>query len=158
MRQITSQVRTERILVYLVGIFILSQLLGLKVLTFNPNLILQVIGILLVTLGILISISARISLSSNWSAGYEYQVKEKQKLVNKGIYKSLRHPIYLGMILILTGAELVVNSYLWIASLVIMSYIMTRWAEREEKLLTDHFGGEYKNYMKKSKMFLPYVY
>ncbi len=112
---------------------------------------------MVVTIGMVVSISARIVLSTNWANAYEYQIKDKHELVTKGIYKYIRHQIYSGMWISFIGAEIIAGSWLWLFLflLLIPMYIQGRL---EEKLLTAHFGEKYKEYMKHSYMFIPYVF
>lgn len=158
-RKFSHQILIEKFLVYFTGIILITQLLGISILPIEWfNLALEMTGLIIFIAGFLVSVLARISLSSNWSAGYEYQIKKDHELIIKGIYEYIRHPIYLAIILMLVGIELVVGSHLWIAALMITSYVMINWANREEKLLTNHFGQKYKNYMKKTKKLIPFIY
>lgn len=98
-------------------IFVILLLLGLKLLpiaTIDPF---QYIGMGLVLFGILITVSARIALSTNWSNAYEYQIKKGQELVGHGIYAYIRHPIYSGMTIMFIGAAMIAGSWLWVSFL-----------------------------------------
>jgi protein-S-isoprenylcysteine O-methyltransferase Ste14 len=138
--------------------FLIFQLLGLTVLPIeNANIIPQSIGFLLIVLGTSLGISARKTIGTNWSHAAEYQVKKKQELVTSGVYAFIRHPIYAGLVLSFIGGELVAKSY--VAFFGILFFIGGYYQARlEEKLLTAHFGESYKTYMKRSKMFLPYLW
>ena len=131
------------------------QILGVNIYRFH-SLVSQIIGVLIVVCGTVVALWARKILGSNWANGYEYQVKEKQELVTTNIYSIVRHPIYLGLTLVLIGAELVAQSYLWISylGLFVVFYLQAR---REEKILLAYFGNEYRQYQKRTKMLIPYI-
>jgi protein-S-isoprenylcysteine O-methyltransferase Ste14 len=94
----------------------------------------------------------------NWAHGGEYQVKNNQELVTIGIYRYIRHPIYLGVMLAYGGGQIVAGSYLSMVFLVLFTYSSIVQAKKEEKLLLQHFGQEYEDYMRKTKMLIPFVY
>lgn len=159
----TLHVILERLLSYLTGVFLFAQLLGLNILPLGLShrsgvMVAQVSGFIFVILGFVISFSARVTLSSNWSGGYEYQIKQDHELITQGIYRYIRHPIYFGIILLVIGVELVVGSWLWIPAFIITPWVMISWAKREEKLLTQHFGQKYKDYMQKTKRLIPFLF
>lgn len=138
-------------------IFVLIQLLGITLFPMTHYIVaFQYIGVFLIFFGVLISVNARVVLSSNWSNAYEYQIKKGQKLVEQGVYAFIRHPIYSGMTFMFIGAEMVTGSWLWVSflGLFVGAYIQ---GKREEKILLAHFGEEYRKYMKKTKMLIPWV-
>lgn len=146
----------SRYVFLLIQILIVSQLLGLHILNIGEHvLIVQVVGLFVLSLGVGICYAARRELDSNWVSGEEYQVKQHQKLVTSGLYGYIRHPIYLGIALSFIGAEMVAGSYLFLAFL---PYIISGYfqAKREEKILLVHFG-QYKEYMRRTSMFIPHL-
>src|SRR5260221_12113784 len=91
----------------IVFLLVAIQLLGAPILQMSKNIqLFQYTGILLVLLGMAISVSARVVLSTNWSNAYEYQIKKDQELITTGIYSLIRHPIYSGMTISFIGAEM----------------------------------------------------
>ncbi len=140
-----------------ISFLIAFQLLGFKIFPIkNFSIIFGVLGFSIFLIGILISSLARITLGSSWTPGYNYQIKPNQLLITNGIYKYIRHPIYIGILLAYIGADLVAESYLSIILLILFIPIY-RQAKLEEGILLAHFGEKYKNYMKKSKMLLPFI-
>ena len=122
-----------------------------------PQFIVQGVGFIFVIIGASIAISARKTLGTNWANAYEYQVKKKQELVTNGIYSLIRHPIYSGLCLGLIGGELIAQSYLVVIGFVLLvgGYLQAR---QEETILEKHFGSEYRSYMKRTKMFIPFLW
>lgn len=134
----------------------LLQLLGLPVLVrFSAQI--QPIGFILCLVGFVVAIIARVTLGTNWANSHDYQIKKGQEIVTTGIYGYIRHPIYSSIMLFLLGAELVARSYL---VFVYLSFFLGAYlqARREERLLQQHFGKTYTTYMKRSKMFIPFIW
>jgi protein-S-isoprenylcysteine O-methyltransferase Ste14 len=76
-------------------------------------------------------------------------------LVTEGIYSAVRHPQYLGFLLITLGQFLVwptiPTAILW--PLLVVLY--RRQAKREEAILSEKFGERFRAYASKTPMFLP---
>ncbi|HVA96131.1 MAG TPA: isoprenylcysteine carboxylmethyltransferase family protein [Candidatus Acidoferrales bacterium] len=142
----------------IIEVVLLLQLLGLQILPLSGDpFLVQVIGFAIVVAGVSISFSARNTLGTNWTHAYEYQVKKGHSLVTSGIYAYIRHPIYTGLYLALIGGELVAQSY--VALLFLLLFIGGHWqARQEETLLLKYFGSSYKSYMKRTKMFIPFLW
>ncbi|HUR69379.1 MAG TPA: isoprenylcysteine carboxylmethyltransferase family protein [Candidatus Thermoplasmatota archaeon] len=90
---------------------------------------------------------------------YELRVEEGQRLVRTGLYARVRHPSYLGLLLIAVGAPLTLAS--WIGALVSLAILLPLIALRirdEERVLEEGFGAEYDRYRGESWRLLPYVY
>ena len=77
-------------------------------------------------------------------------------LVTEGPYAWMRHPIYLAFLLMQIAVLFLTSN--WVIGLsglaIIISVIAIRVPE-EEKRLIEHFGEQYKNYMKHSGSLLP---
>jgi protein-S-isoprenylcysteine O-methyltransferase Ste14 len=134
------------------------QLFGLQIFPLpSYTFLLQIIGFAIVVVGVSVSISARKTLGANWTHAYDYQVKREHALITNGIYSYIRHPIYTGLYIALIGGELVAQSY--VVLLFIFLFVGGYWqARQEEKALLSHFGNAYKAYMKRTKMFIPYLW
>jgi len=146
----------ERTLIKAVYFVIFIQLLGVNILQFSNNNFLVLSGFILSIIGIIISISARKEIAANWTCSDNYQIKKNHSLVTSGIYRYIRHPIYLGMGISFLGVELLVQSYL-IFFAPLGTLMIFYWAKREEALLTKHFKESYLKYKRKTKMFLPFI-
>jgi protein-S-isoprenylcysteine O-methyltransferase Ste14 len=153
-----STVRITRHGLWIVGVLIVIQLFfNIPILSIDTNLPIQEIGFLLVVLGLGLCIVARKQLDTNWANAWEYQIKKKHELVTRGVYAYIRHPIYTGIVTAVIGAELVAESYL---SIIFFSFFLVSYAQakKEEKILEEHFGKEYQQYRKRSKMLIPFVF
>lgn len=140
-------------------VFVCVQLAGVSVLPIPASyaFAFQVIGFMVMSIGCGICIWARYLLGANWVGGYEYQIKNEQILVTTGIYAYIRHPIYIGVFLLFIGGEMIAQSLLWI-SVLFMSIPLFLQAKREEVLLGKYFGNTYREYQKRTHMFIPFVW
>ena len=120
----------------------------------HPSL-LGALGVALFTVGLLVAVAARVRLGDNWSDIETAGVLEHQKLVADGVYSVIRHPIYLGDLLLLAGFELAQNSWLVLGVLPLLPVIL-RQAREEEKILVANLPG-YGDYCARTKRFIPFV-
>lgn len=78
-------------------------------------------------------------------------------LVSQGIYRYIRHPIYTSLILAALGAFLKKTSLIGLGLVVLTIIFLFFTARVEENEVILKFGEEYKNYIKKTKMFIPFI-
>jgi len=79
-------------------------------------------------------------------------------LVQDGIYKYVRHPLYLSLIMLAWGILLKHVTLLLLGVAVAVSVMLYLTARRDEKECISHFGKEYKDYMRKTQMFIPFLF
>lgn len=85
-------------------------------------------------------------LGKSWSP--TLQVQHEQRLVTEGIYHTLRHPIYASMWLYALAQVLMLGN--WVAGpagLVAVLLVQLVRIPREEQMMIEHFGEEYRRYM-----------
>lgn len=137
-------------------IFLFLQALFLNVLPIeDPPWFIRYLGLALFVTGLSVSISARICLGGNWSDLEDRQILPQQRLVTEGVYRYIRHPIYIGDLLLVTGFELALTSWLFVLGFLIAA-VVVRQAIAEEKLLARSFP-EYNEYCMRTKRFLPFL-
>ncbi len=85
-------------------------------------------------------------------------IQAGHELIDAGPYRRLRHPSYLGLILIFAGSPMVLGT--WFPLLALPGvFVAIKWRmDAEEELLQDHFGEAYKTYCAGKWRLLPYVY
>ena len=120
----------------------------------HTNLV-GIIGLIPCLLGLAISIWSRLLLGTNWSLSV--QKKEKHELIIRGPYKLVRHPIYTGLLLMFCGNALIVGDYRAIIAVLIVFVSFWFKLKKEEKLLTEVFGDNYREYMQKTKRMIPWL-
>jgi len=113
-------------------------------------------GLFLVIFGCIINIKGRFNLGKNWAN--HIKIYESQTLVQEGVYKIVRHPLYASIIWMFYGASLIyLNISALLANTLIFIPFMFYRAKQEEILLTNRFE-EYKNYQMKVGMFFPKLF
>ncbi len=76
-------------------------------------------------------------------------------LITRGIYGRVRHPLYLGGLLIFLSFILLSISLISIALFIIMFILYNKMATYEEKILEDMFGVQYLDYKKQVPKWIP---
>jgi protein-S-isoprenylcysteine O-methyltransferase Ste14 len=71
------------------------------------------------------------------------------EMVDKGIYRIIRHPQYLGFMLLSIGMALFYQLDITIFFSVITIILLAFGIKEEERMLISQFGEEYENYQKK---------
>jgi len=111
----------------------------------------QIVGLGLTFLGYFVfiwSVIARGKYATSW------EMPEHQRLVTWGPYRYVRHPSYLGYILMFTGMFLLWPNLLTLLSLpAILGYYKLTF--QEERLLAQRFNKEYAEYQRKTGRFIP---
>lgn len=120
------------------------------------NMVMLIVGLLMLIAGMAIRLVAIATLKSNFSG--LLRIREGHTLVTNGIYHWVRHPAYLGAILLFLAFPVMLSSIL---GLLVMSLLIPYLLHRmtlEEKMLVERFGAEYEEYMRQSKRLIPLVY
>ncbi|OGW39433.1 MAG: hypothetical protein A2Y97_02570 [Nitrospirae bacterium RBG_13_39_12] len=86
-----------------------------------------------------------------------YRFEKTTELIETGIYKYVRHPLY-GSLLFLTWGIYFKNTTPVLLMVSVISTIFLYLTARvEEKENITYFGEKYRDYMKRSKMFVPFL-
>jgi protein-S-isoprenylcysteine O-methyltransferase Ste14 len=123
----------------------------------EPGIPLNVIGLLLMALGITLRVAAARTLGRSYSR--TLMVREEHRVVSEGIYRRIRHPGYLGVIILFLGAGLSTSN--WIALAVIAIMMIPAYLRRmsvEEGMLAESLGSAYVEYMKRTRRLIPFIY
>jgi protein-S-isoprenylcysteine O-methyltransferase Ste14 len=115
----------------------------------------RIAGAAIYTLGLLVAIVGRLQLGDNWFDIETPLVKGDHIVVSTGLYRYIRHPIYVGDLLLLLGLELALNSWFVLAVMALVPVVF-RQAVREERMLVERLPG-YDSYLRRTKRFIPFV-
>lgn len=87
-----------------------------------------------------------------------FSFEKTSKLVTTGIYHNIRHPLY-GSLLILTWG-IFFKQPAWVGLLLAAAAsLFLYWTARADEVeCIAYFGDEYREYMKRSKRFVPFVF
>ena len=112
-------------------------------------LFLDVVGAIFILAGGIIFLYCT-GLFHKWGRGTPAPIEPPEELVEKGIYKYSRNPMYIGYFFILFGEFLFFGEVLLLVySVFIVLFINIYLRIVEEPKLEKRFGREYKEYMKR---------
>ncbi len=120
-----------------------------------------VLGIVLLIIGGTFRLVSRKTLTKagfNIVNSCKLQIVGNQRLITDGVYSHIRHPLYLGEITRNIGFALIFASFYGLVVMIIANAFLIMRIRIEERMLISEFGKEYKQYMKKTKKLIPYIY
>lgn len=125
----------------LIGIGVVGSVFSLPRIPFSPAS--NLVGVIFLVIGFIFH-----GLSHRVHRQAHQQSEKIEKLVTEGIYSKIRHPSYLGLILIYFGLAFSWG-ILWILIPAIIFVILTvLTAIREEAAMREKFGKKYEEYMR----------
>ncbi len=122
---------------------------------YNPLSIPQVISWLLLLSSIIIAANGFYLLHAIGKP--KHGIENTTVLISRGIYKYIRHPLYSSLLLLSWGTCLKNLSLFSITLALIASVSIAATARIEEKENLQKFGADYAEYMKKAKLFMPFL-
>lgn len=115
----------------------------------------NIIGLALILISVIVTYLAFKALGDNYSM--KIRVREGHTLVKTSVYKHIRNPMDLAEILLMIGLPLLASSMASLFFLIPFIPIMIMKINFEEALLSKELKG-YKEYMKKTKRLIPFIY
>jgi len=89
---------------------------------------------------------------------YDVRVREEQPVIERGAYRWIRHPSYTAGVLMFVGIGLAFGN--WISLLIMTVTVIAGYAYRvriEERALVASMGDRYRDYMRRTRRFIPFV-
>lgn len=120
----------------------------------------QYIGYWGMYINIICAITAFCLIGNGWYNIYHKYWSRKKgegRVVKTGVYRYIRHPQYTGLFLLTIGMILEWATLPMLLMWPVIFYMYYRLAKREEKDMVQEFGEEYRLYMDKTKMFIPFI-
>jgi protein-S-isoprenylcysteine O-methyltransferase Ste14 len=136
------------------SVFILV-LLNIRVWFLNPFSPFQIISWILLFLSIYVVTTGYLLLKRKGKPDANFE--NTSLLVKSGIYKYIRHPLYLSIFLLGTGIVLKNPATFQIILGTINLIAVYVTARIEENEMIAKFGDEYRLYMTETKMFIPFI-
>jgi protein-S-isoprenylcysteine O-methyltransferase Ste14 len=96
-------------------------------------------------------------LGTNWSITLE--LRDEHQLVTRGLYRHVRHPMYLALLVYSAGQALALPN--WLAGPSYAVAMLLLFAFRlgpEERMMVERFGGEYEAYRARTTRLIPGVW
>ncbi len=93
------------------------------------------------------------TLGRHWSTNL--QLKQNHTLIAEGPYRWVRHPMYTALFAAFVGLALISAS--WLIVILVVAAILVLYARigKEETMMIEQFGDEYRAYMRRTGRFLP---
>jgi len=114
-------------------------------------------GILCLALGLWLFYRSHADLGTNWSITLE--LREKHQLVTQGLYRHVRHPMYLALMIYSLGQALALPNWVAGPSSGVAFVILFAFRVRaEERMMLEEFGKHYEAYMAKTRRLVPGVW
>ena len=114
------------------------------------------VGAALMTLAIWLFWRSHADLGGNWSPSL--QLREGHVLVTEGVYRRVRHPMYASEWLWVIAQALLLQNWIagW-AGLALFAPLYVLRVPREERMMLDRFGEEYRAYMERTGRIVPHL-
>ncbi len=114
-------------------------------------------GAALVVVGLWIRARAMRTLDELFT--FEVEIQGDHRLVETGLYRRIRHPGYLGQLLVFAGAAVALANAFGIVAMVVITLVAFGWRMRvEEVALAARFGDAYEAYRRRTKRLVPGIY
>jgi protein-S-isoprenylcysteine O-methyltransferase Ste14 len=94
-------------------------------------------------------------LGRNWSA--TLQIRREHSLITDGIYRHIRHPMYAAHLLWAIAQGLLLENWLagWAFLVISVPFYLLR-VPKEEKMMLEQFGEEYREYISRTGRIIPH--
>jgi protein-S-isoprenylcysteine O-methyltransferase Ste14 len=115
------------------------------------------LGVIFTVIGLMIRIHSILTLKQYFT--YFVAKVDNHQLVETGLYKVIRHPGYLGQLMIFLGISISLSN--WLAILAMMLPVALGYGYRikvEEKFMLEQLGKDYLNYQARTNRLIPMIY
>lgn len=116
-----------------------------------------VIGFVMIAIGLVIRIQSILTLKQHFT--YSVAKIENHELIETGLYKWIRHPGYLGQLIIFIGIPISFSN--WLSVILMMIPVLLGYIYRikvEERFMIEQLGQKYIDYKNRTKRLIPMIY
>jgi len=121
---------------------------------YRPPALVPWVGLTVMLFALWLFWRSHADLGQNWSVTLE--VRKQHQLITSGVYRRIRHPMYAAIFLWCIAQALLLPNWLagWssLATFSLMYFLRTR---REEQMMCEFFGDEYRAYMNQTGRLFP---
>lgn len=112
----------------------------------------QWVGLALLHISLVLVLIAQAQMAASWRVGFDE--KQKTKLVQSGLFRHSRNPVFVGMLLTMLGLFLVLPNAVTLLSMVMTWVVLQIQVRMEEEYLTKAQGAPYLSYLAKVRRWL----
>jgi protein-S-isoprenylcysteine O-methyltransferase Ste14 len=123
----------------------------------SGSAMISIVGLVLLIVGIIIRGAAIMTLRRYFTV--DVTIVKDHKIIERGLYRYVRHPSYAGSILSFLGLGLTYSN--WLSTIVIVLPVLAAYLYRikvEEAALINAFGDSYRDYSRRTKRLIPWIY
>lgn len=120
--------------------------------TWLENIYLQDVGAALILIALVFTFIAQAQMRESWRVGIDEHTKTA--LVERGLFRYSRNPIYLGMVLALLGTFFIAPTGATLLTLVLGFVLLQVQIRLEEEFLTKLHGQSYLDFKKKVRRWI----
>jgi len=130
---------------------------------YDPLSLPQILSWSLLIVAFYLAIAGFIEMKKKGKAGKNredstlYEFERTSELVESGIFKYIRHPMYSSLIFLTWGIFFKNATYGLLVISALSSLFLILTSIFDEKECIGYFGEKYRYYMKRSKRFIPYI-
>ncbi len=128
-----------------------------RIMPFSNQVLTQSIALICFITGFVIRYHSIYTLKQFFT--FDVHVGAEHELITQGLYRKIRHPAYLGSLLIITALALQFGNLLSFLIVLILAIAVHVYRIRiEEAALMQHFGQKYMTYKKGTWRLVPWIY
>ena len=124
-----------------------------KALSFTLPGWLRWVGFSVGWLGVLLTGWSELELDRQFSP--QLQLRQDHQLITSGPYGTIRHPLYTGIFTFGLSLALVSANWFFVAFFVVSLLGLGLRVPKEERMMVEQFGEDYRTYMQRTGRFLP---
>jgi len=113
------------------------------------------LGFIIGLLAIALMIWVELELGRQFSP--QLQLRQEHQLITSGPYSRVRHPLYTALIAYGLSLALVSANWFFVAFFILSMFGLFLRVPKEERMMLDQFGDQYRTYMQHTGRFFPKV-
>ena len=115
-----------------------------------------VLGVVSLCGGLFLFYRSHADLGRNWSISLE--IRNEHRLVTTGIYRLIRHPMYSSFFLLAVAQLMLLpNWFAGATGLIGVGLLYAFRIRQEERMMSERFGAEYRDYMAHTARLIPWL-